>query len=150
MDVVYLDFSAAFDAVSHDILVMKLSKCGIDEWTVRWAASWLSGRAQRVVMGGAECGWRAVSGGERWGWVLALVSFNILVNGLEEGIVSTLSKYASETKLGGAAGTPEGCAAVQQELDRMESWAEKNLMRFNKSRCRVLHLERNNCMHQYS
>ena len=65
MDVVYVDFSTAFDAVSHDILVMKLSKCGIDEWTVRWAASWLSGRAQRVVMGGAECGWRAVSGGER-------------------------------------------------------------------------------------
>ena len=90
MDVVYVDFSTAFDAVSHDILVMKLSKCGIDEWTVRWAASWLSGRAQRVVMGSAECGWRAVSGGERWGWVLALVSFNILVNGLEEGMVSTL------------------------------------------------------------
>ncbi len=148
MDVVYLDFSTAFDAVSHDILVMKLSKCGIDEWTVRWAASWLSGRAQRVVMGGAECGWRAVSGGERWGWVLALVSFNILVNGLEEGIVSTLSKYASETKLGGAAGTPEGCAAVQQELDRLESQAVAKQVRCNKSKCRVLHLGRNNRKYQ--
>ena len=148
MDVVYLDFSTAFAAVSHDILVMKLSKCGIDEWTVRWAASWLSGRAQRVVMGGAECGWRAVSGGERWGWVLALVSFNILVNGLEEGIVSTLSKYASETKLGGAAGTPEGCAAIQQELDRLESQAVAKQVRCNKSKCRVLHLGRNNRKYQ--
>ena len=54
MDVVYLDFSTAFDAVSHDILVMKLSKCGIDEWTVRWAASWLSGRAQSVVIRAAD------------------------------------------------------------------------------------------------
>ena len=32
--VVYLDFSKAFDAVSHNILVMKLRKCGINEWTV--------------------------------------------------------------------------------------------------------------------
>lgn len=32
--VVYLDFSKAFDAVSHNILVMKLRKCGINEWMV--------------------------------------------------------------------------------------------------------------------
>ena len=32
---VYLDFSKAFDTFSHSILVMKLRKCGINEWTVR-------------------------------------------------------------------------------------------------------------------
>lgn len=32
----------------------------------------------------------------------------------------------------------------------MESWAEKNLMMLNKSKCGVLHLWRNNCMHQYT
>ena len=31
VDVVYLDFSKAFDTISHNILVMKLRKCGIDE-----------------------------------------------------------------------------------------------------------------------
>ena len=36
VDVVYLDFSKAFDTVSHDILLGKLRKYGLDEWSVRW------------------------------------------------------------------------------------------------------------------
>ena len=45
--------------------------------------------------------------------------------------------------------TPEGCAAIQRELDRLESWTETNLRKYNKGKCRVLHLGRNNAMHQY-
>jgi len=54
-------------------------------------------------------------------------------------------KFADDTKPGGVADTPEGCAATQQDLDRLE----RNLMKFNKGKCRVLHLGRNNPMHQY-
>ena len=43
MDVIYLDFSKAFNSVSHDILTAKVRKCGIEEWTVRWVENWLTG-----------------------------------------------------------------------------------------------------------
>jgi len=42
VDVIYLDFSKAFDTVSHNILITKLRKCGTDEWAVRWVENWLS------------------------------------------------------------------------------------------------------------
>ena len=61
MDVAYLDFSKASDAVSHNLLIGKLWKCGVNRWTVRWIENWLNGRAQRVIVSGAMSNWRPVA-----------------------------------------------------------------------------------------
>jgi len=67
VDVVYLDFSKAFDTVSHNILLGKLRKRGLGEWSVRWIENWLNGRMQRVVISGAESSWKPVSPrGQYW------------------------------------------------------------------------------------
>uniref|UniRef100_A0A493TRX7 Reverse transcriptase domain-containing protein n=1 Tax=Anas platyrhynchos platyrhynchos TaxID=8840 RepID=A0A493TRX7_ANAPP len=150
VDVIYLDFSKAFDTVSHDILLAKLRKCGTDEWTARWIENCLTGQAQRVVIGGAESSWRPVSSGVPQGSVLGPILFNIFIDNFDEGIVSALSKYTNDTKLGGVTDMPEGCAAILRDLDWLERWVGRKQMRFNKSKCRVLHLGRNNHMYQYT
>ena len=57
VDVVYLDFSKAFDTVSHSILLQKLAAHGLDRYTLCWVRNWLEGRAQRVVVNGVKSSW---------------------------------------------------------------------------------------------
>ncbi|KAK4827700.1 LOW QUALITY PROTEIN: hypothetical protein QYF61_020978 [Mycteria americana] len=122
MDVICLDFCKP------------LTRYGLDGWTVQWIRNWLDGHIQRVVVNGSMSRWTSVTSGVPQGSILG---------------PCTLSKFADDTKLRGTVDVPEGWDVIQRDLDKLEKWACVNLMRFNKAKCRVLHLGRGNPWFQY-
>ncbi|PKU44846.1 rna-directed dna polymerase from mobile element jockey- hypothetical protein [Limosa lapponica baueri] len=81
----------------------------------------------------------------RWS-VLGPILSTFFTNDLDSGIERTLN---TTTKLSGAIDMLEGNDAIQSELDDLEEWVSENLMRFNKAKCKVLHLGQGNPQDQY-
>lgn len=82
---------------------------------------------------------RPVTNGVPQGYVLALLLFKIFVNDWDNKIKCTLSKFVNTMKLGGVVDTTEEMDTFQSNLDKLEKCVQKNLTRFKKLECKVLH-----------
>ena len=134
IDVAYLDFRKAFDLVSHEHLIYKLTKYGIKGKILNWIKDYLSNRKQRVVIRGTPSSWRDVTSGVPQGSVLGPILFLIFINDLPTELLSKLSLFADDSKLfsriivngkNSSNGGTEGGGRLQGDLDRVVEWAKK-------------------------
>ena len=76
--------------------------------------------------------------------ILRPAQFNICISDTDSRIKCTLSRSADDTKLTGAADTPERQDTMQRDLDRLEKWGYVSLLRFKQAKCKALHLVQGN------
>lgn len=85
-----------------------------------------------------------------WCWyqrsILSLC-FVIFVRDLGDGAEHIPSKTADDKNLGGMSDTPDGCAAMQKNRNRLKKWVT-GISRCSRKKCQVLPLGRSNPMYQ--
>ena len=150
VDVLYLDFQKAFDKVPHGKLMSKVRALGIGGKVADWIQNWLSGRKQRVVVNGTASRWSSVTSGVPQGSVLGPLLFIIYINDIDIGLLSKVSKFADDTKLGANVSSPEGVQQLQADLQKLGEWSEKWQMPFNLGKCKVMHIGHANPRSNYS
>ena len=84
----------------------KLKAHGIDGRVADWISDWLDNSMQRVCINGALSGWRLVTSGVPQGSVLGPLLFLIFINDLDLELLSSVLKFADDTKIYGKEATP--------------------------------------------
>ena len=140
VDSIYFDFSKAFDTVPHQRLSVKMKSYGIQGKLLSWVEAFLSGREQRVRVNGELSTSKPVISGIPQGSVLGPLLFVLYINDLPDSVQSNILLFADDTKIFRQVSTAEDAEILQNDIDALNQWSEKWLLKFNIDKCHVLSL----------
>jgi len=153
VDVVYVDFSRAFDSVVHSKLIYKLIKDGRSGCLLMWNNAFFTDRYQCVIIEHCFSEWSPVICGIPQGSVLGPILFIIYVDEIFEvflGSAVTRQLFADDLKLFSTVKTSANAASLQSTLNRLQQWCTNWQLTINTQKCFVLHLGFNNSQIHYT
>ena len=150
VDIVYLDFSKAFDSVPHERLLLKLKAYGIQGNILEWIRSFLSERKQAVVVNGVKSVTNNVLNGVPQGSVMGPLLFLIYINDLPSVITSPALLFANDVKMYRPIVNQQSSMQLQQDLLLLKERSKKWLLNFNIAKTVIMHLgNTNQCSYTY-
>jgi hypothetical protein len=150
-DVIYLDFSKAFDKVDHKILLKKLESFGIAGNLLNWFNSFLSNREQYVIVDGQKSAPEKVLSGVPQGTVLGPLLFILYINDIVKVIKYCYVKiFADDSKLIKMIKSLSDRELLDADLQAVIEWAFINKMELNRLKFQLLsHGNINQLKHPY-
>ena len=131
-----MDFSKAFDKVSHSLLTHKLDHYGIKGKTNMWIQNFLAERKQVVVVEGEKSDSINVESGVPQGSVLVPSLFLFYINDMPEGIRSRVRLFADDTIVYLTITSDTDADYLQEDLDKLAEWEGKLKMAFHPDKCK--------------
>ena len=129
VDVIYLDYSKAFDKVDHQVLLAKMKMYGISGKVYDWIKNFLSDRSQTVVVDGAKSSFQEVKSGVPQGTVLGPVFFILYVIDMVMSAKNSKTlTFADDTKLMRVIAQLLCQALLQTDLTSVMQWSIANNM----------------------
>ena len=121
-------------------VILKAKAHGIKDNVLAWIQDFLSGRTQRVAVSGALSEEADVTSGIPQGSVLGPLLFVLYINDLPGEVENEVRLFADDTKLFACSDTPDGIESLQKDLNSLQEWSDKWLLRFHPEKCHVLKL----------
>ena len=139
-DVILLDFSKAFDKVSHFTLLNKLHLYGINKGIILWMRDFLLGRTQRVLIDNKYSSFSPVTSGVPQGSVLGPLLFLIYINDLPSVVSKDthVKLFADDSVVYRSINSKSDCEILQKDLNNLQQWERENLMHFHPDKCQLI------------
>ena len=130
---VFIDFSKAFDSISHPLLVKKLQSIGVADIALTWFHDFLTNRQQRVVIDGHASSWLTIQKGVPQGSLLGPLLFSIYTNDMPLTVKNcSINMYADDTALYTAnTNAFKAADSVSKDLTAIHKWCLENSITIN-------------------